>query len=67
MTGRHEKLGDKEGCPNIHIQVERTLYVPHIAHSELKKELQKREDSLLKGKISDRVKILEKLGPTFKD
>ena len=36
------------------------MYVPFTANSELKKKLQKREDSLLRGKISVRVKKLVK-------
>ena len=35
--------------------------------SDLKREVQRREDSLLKGKISGRIKVLEKLGPTIRD
>ena len=36
------------------------MYVPFTANSELKKKLQKREDSLIRGKTSGRVKMLEK-------
>ena len=48
-------------------QTEAVLYVPHTRGSILKKEVQKREDSLLKGRLSGRIKVMERLGPTMRN
>ena len=61
VTGSKRSRAKKQN-----IQIESVLYVVHTRDSELKKEVQKREDNLLRGRISGRIKVVEKLGPTIR-
>ena len=51
----------------IEAQIEGTLYLTHTPNIGLRKSIQKIEDNLLKGKLSGRIRVVERLGPTIKD
>ena len=66
QTGKRGKKRKREG-EGSQTEIESILYVPYTPDSELRKRLQKVEDSLLQGRLTGRIRIVERLGQNIKE